>query len=302
MSGFPGELSARWWAQDEKDAVTCGLCFRGCRLSEGAAGAIGPFPAGACGVRFNVKGKLVSPWLGRFVSCAVDPIEKKPLSHWRAGSFIYSLGSVGCTMDCPFCQNHTIARPGRHVFRSFGSVPFLPPEALVREVRELGLESVAFTYNEPTLQAEYVLEAAPLLREAGIALVLVTNGALSPAAARDLLPWVDAANIDLKAFTPEGYRRLGGDLEAVKGTITAWVQGGVHVELTNLVVPKLTDDRESFAAMVDWIAALSPDIPLHISRYFPRRDHREPPTDIGLLHDFAAIARGHLSRVRLGNV
>ena len=172
----------------------------------------------------------------------------------------------------------------------------------MREVRKLGLNSVALTYNEPTLQAEYVLEAAPLLREAGIALVLVTNGALSPAAARDLLPWVDAANIDLKAFTPEGYRHLGGDWEAVKATITAWVQGGVHVELTNLVVPKLNDDCEAFTAMVEWIAALSPDIPLHISRYFPRRNYSEPPTDIGLLHDLAAIARGRLAHVHLGNV
>ena len=289
-----GDISARWWAQDEKGTVTCGLCFRGCRLSEGAAGA--------CGVRFNSAGTLVSPWLGRFVSCAVDPIEKKPLAHWRPGSFIYSLGSVGCTMDCPFCQNYTIARPDRHVFQSFGSVPFLSPEALVSEVRELGLNSVALTYNEPTLQAEYVLEAAPLLREAGIALVLVTNGAMSEEAARDLLPWVDAANIDLKAFTPPGYRCLGGNLEAVKATIATWVQGGVHVELTNLVVPGLNDDRDAFAAMVDWIAALSPDIPLHLSRYFPRRNYREPPTDIGLLHDLAAIARGRLSRVHLGNV
>ena len=287
-------LSARWWAQDEKDAVTCGLCFRGCRLSEGASGA--------CGVRFNMKGRLVSPWLGRFVSCAVDPIEKKPLAHWRPGTFIYSLGSVGCTMDCPFCQNHTIARPDRRVFQSFNSVPFLPPEKLVREVRELGLASAALTYNEPTLQAEYVLEAAPLLREAGIALVLVTHGALSQKAAHDLLPWVDAANIDLKAFTPEGYRRLGGDLEAVKTTITAWGQGGVHVELTNLVVPGLNDDRDVFAAMVDWIAALSPDIPLHISRCFPRRNYSEPPTDIGLLRDLAAAARGRLIHVHLGNV
>ncbi len=302
MSGVRRGTAARWWSQDEKGVVTCGLCFRGCRLSERAAGA--------CGVRFSLEGKLVSPWLGRFVSRAVDPIEKKPLAHWRPGSFIYSLGSVGCTMDCPFCQNHTIARPDPRVFQSFSSVPFLPPEELVSEVTELGLTSVAFTYNEPTLQAEYLLEAAPILREAGIALVLVTNGALSEESARDLLPWVDAANIDLKAFTPEGYRRLGGDLEAVKATITAWVRGGVHVELTNLVVPGLNDGLggqgapgdDAFAEMVDWIAALSPDIPLHISRYFPRRNYFEPPTDIGRLHDLAAVARARLSRVHLGNV
>ncbi|MCR5347436.1 MAG: radical SAM protein [Fretibacterium sp.] len=289
-----GNLSARWWGKSGENDVTCGLCFRRCRLSEGAAGV--------CGVRFNAGGTLVSPWLGRFAASAVDPVEKKPLAHWRPGSFIFSLGSVGCTMDCPFCQNHTIARPAPGSFPSFKSVPFLPPQTLVREVRGLGLDSVAFTYNEPTLQAEYVLEAAPLLREAGIALVLVTNGALSKEASDALMPWVDAANIDLKAFTPEGYRRLGGDLEAVKAVITSWVRGGVHVELTNLVVPGLNDNRGVFAAMADWIAALSPDIPLHISRCFPRRNYFGPPTDIGLLHDLAAAARTRLSHVHLGNV
>ena len=288
-------MEARWWRREDGEtngAVSCGLCFRGCRLAEGAAGA--------CGVRFNRGGVLVSPWLGRFPARAVDPIEKKPLAHWRPGSRIYSLGGVGCTMDCPFCQNHHIARPG--VCRAPEAVPALSPEDLVREVRALGLEAVALTYNEPTLQAEYVLAAAPLLREAGVATVLVTNGAMSREVAVELAPWVDAANVDLKAFTPEAYRRLGGDLETVKDNIAAWVRGGPHVELTCLVVPGISDDAGAFAAMVEWIAALSPGIPLHITRYFPARHYDAPPTDRRLLEALAAAARERLTRVHLGNV
>ena len=290
-------MNARWWEKHEDGRVICGLCFRGCRIAEGAAGA--------CGVRFNADGELISPWLGRFCAEAVDPIEKKPLAHWRPGSFIYSLGSVGCTMDCPFCQNWEIARSGPRVCGNYAAVPELPPNVLIERIRELGLDSVALTYNEPTLQAEYVLEAAPLLREAGIALVLVTNGAMSKEVSDALIPCVGsdgAANIDIKAFTAEGYKKLGGDLETVKDNIAAWVRGDVHVELTHLVVPGINDDTESFAAMVEWVAAISADIPLHISRYFPRRNYSAPPTDTGLLYSLAAIARGKLKNVHLGNV
>lgn len=286
--------AARWWKRDEDGRVACGLCFRGCRIADGAAGA--------CGVRFNHGGTLLSPWLGRFCARAVDPIEKKPLAHWRPGSLIYSLGSLGCTMDCPFCQNWRIARPAKSVYGAYASVPFLPPEALAREVRGLGLDALALTYNEPTLQAEYLLEAAPLLREAGIATVLVTNGAMSEEAARDLLPWISAANVDLKAFTPEGYRRLGGDLEAVKRTVALWVRGGVHVELTHLAVPGLNDDMAAFAAMVGWIASLSRSIPLHITRCFPARRHDAPPTSRALLRRMEDAALAELAHVHLGNV
>ena len=291
-------MEARWWTRKEDGSVLCNLCFRGCRIAEGGTGA--------CGVRLNREGQLLSPWLGRFCARAVDPVEKKPLAHWRPGSFIYSLGSVGCTMDCPFCQNWQIARPEqRHVRESWPLAPEIKPDALVRETLELGLDSVALTYNEPTLQAEYVLAAAPRLREAGIALVLVTNGAMSREVSDALIPCVGpegAANIDLKAFTEEGYRKLGGDLETVKDNIAAWIRSGVHVELTHLVVPGVNDESEEFAAMVEWIAALSPEIPLHISRYFPRRRYTAPPTDIDLLRSFAGIARNRLRRVHLGNV
>ena len=290
-------MNALWWKPREGGGVSCGLCFRGCAMAEGEAGF--------CGVRFNSRGKLMSPWLGRFCARAIDPVEKKPLACWRPGSFIYSLGSVGCTMDCPFCQNWHISRPGIEACGCFAAVPELSPAGLVREVRELGLDSVAITYNEPTLQAEYVLEVAPLLREAGIALVLVTNGVMSRSAADALIPCLGpegAANIDIKAFTADGYRKLGGDLRTVMDNITAFVRSEVHVELTHLVVPGLNGGAEEFAAMVEWIASLSKDIPLHISRYFPKRNYIVKATDISLMHYLAGIARGRLRRVHLGNI
>ena len=254
-------ITPRWWTREEGDAVRCTLCFRGCTLRSGAAGF--------CGVRLNARGTLVSPWLGRFCARAVDPIEKKPLAHWRPGTLIYSLGSVGCTMACPFCQNHEIAHPERPEALSRAAAA-LRPEELALEVRNLGLSSVAFTYNEPTLQAEYILEASPLLRENGIAVVLVTNGVMSEPVASELLTCTDAANVDLKAFDTERYRRLGGSLNSVKANIASWMRGGVHVELTHLVVPGLVDTGEGFDAMTDWIAAQSPSVPLHLSRSFPR--------------------------------
>ncbi|MDR2161429.1 MAG: radical SAM protein, partial [Desulfovibrio sp.] len=178
-------METRWWTGRYDDTgnlagAECGLCFHGCRLSRGQSGL--------CGVRHCAPQGLQSPCLGRFSSQAVDPIEKKPIFHWRPGSWIFSLGSLGCTMRCPFCQNHHIAQPRR-------TVPLTPltPARLAATVREKGLASVAYTYNEPALQAEYILEAAPLLREAGIATVLVTNGMFSTKAARDLAPWIDAA-------------------------------------------------------------------------------------------------------------
>ena len=286
-------MDARWWKEDGS-AVVCELCFRGCRLTEGMEGA--------CGVRALRDGTLRAPWLGRFCARAVDPIEKKPLHHWRPGSFIYSLGSMGCNMDCPFCQNAHIARPGGGACDAAGAVPFLPPQELAADIRRLELRAMALTYNEPTLQAEYLLEAAPTLREAGVAVALVTNGTMSEAVARELMPCVDAANVDLKGFTQVAYQRLGGSLEAVKRTITLWVQGSVHVELAHLAVPGINDDLEAFAAMADWIAGLSHDIPLHITRYFPARHYAAPPTNIDLLRQMADIAKARLRHVYLGNV
>ena len=282
-------MEARWYSF-KNSAAGCNLCFRGCVILKGGVGY--------CGVRRWEGEFFTSPYLGRFSSCAVDPIEKKPLYHWRAGSLIFSLGSLGCNMRCPFCQNHTIAQPSNM------NIPLgeIIPTELVRQILSRGLSAVAYTYNEPALQAEYILEAAPLLKNAGIASVLVTNGMFSLEALNDLIPWIDAANVDVKTFEPEKYAGMGGSLDIVRENVESMVRAGVHIELTNLVVPGVSDSLEDFERMVDWIASISPDIPFHISRYFPAHRCSAPPTDIDLMRSFEALASRKLKYIHLGNV
>lgn len=288
------KIEPQWWHKETnpgglKDFYRCELCFHECRVPEGGMGY--------CGARGAGDEGFLSPYLGKFISCAVDPIEKKPLFHWRPGSKILSLGSVGCNMRCPFCQNHTIARPQGPL-----ALTGLPVNALLAKVKSLNLYSVAYTYNEPILQAEYILTAAPLLKENGIATVVVTNGMCSPDALRALSPMVEAANVDVKTFNPQTYTRLGGSLEVVKNTVENFLRSGVHVELTTLVVPQISDDINEFTALVDWAAGLSPDIPLHISRYFPAGEFTAPPTDLNLLKHLRNMASLKLKHVYLGNV
>ena len=289
-------MQARWWKKNG-DMISCNLCFRGCNIKQGCSVK--------CGVRFNQNGVLISPCLGKFCACAIDPVEKKPLFHWNSGKFIYSLGSVGCTMDCPFCQNHSIAFPERALYEKTVELSELAVGELVENIRGSGLDLLAFTYNEPTLQEEYICEAVPVLHEAGISVALVTNGAMSHDVAGDLLSCLnknDAANIDVKAFNSETYRKLGGELDTVKKNIELFIKAGIHVELTNLVVTGLNDNIEEFAEMVDWIASISDRIPLHITRYFPARNYNKPPTDIEFLYSLASIAKAKLKYVHIGNV
>ena len=138
-------MQARWWKKNG-DMISCNLCFRGCNIKQGCSGK--------CGVRFNENGTLISPCLGKFCACAIDPVEKKPLFHWNSGKFIYSLGSVGCTMDCPFCQNHSIAFPARALYEQTVGMPEFAIDELISNVKGSGLNLVAFTYNEPTLQRD----------------------------------------------------------------------------------------------------------------------------------------------------
>ena len=285
-------LKALWW-KEEGEKARCGLCFHRCLLAAGGTGY--------CGVR-RWNGEIFSsPYLGNFSSCAVDPIEKKPLYHWRPGSCILSLGGIGCCMRCPFCQNHSIAQPQSGQSLSLSLAPLSPADLLLR-LRQQRLSAVAYTYNEPVLQAEYILEAAPLLKEAGIATVLVTNGMFSAEALEDAIPWLDAVNVDLKTFDAAKYAQLGGSLETVKYSIVRMIRSGIHVELTNLVVPDISDSHEDFARMVEWIASISPEIPLHVSRYFPAYRYSAPPTDVGLVRNFAAFAGTKLRHVHTGNI
>lgn len=271
----------------------CDLCPRKCSLSEGQTGF--------CRARVNRGGIIVCENYGRVTSLALDPIEKKPLRRFYPGTKILSVGSYGCNMDCSFCQNYTIARADS------ASVKWetISPEELVElaeAYRQQGNIGVAFTYNEPLIGYEYVLDCAKLLQQAGLKTVLVTNGMIESERWKKLLPYIDAANIDLKVFTEEGYRALGGNLETVKSTISL-AQGRMHIELTTLIVPGFNDNDEQIREECRWIASLSKGIPLHLSRFFPRyRMSTANPTPVETMMRLEKIAREHLSYVYLGNI
>jgi pyruvate formate lyase activating enzyme len=290
-------VTAPRWFSERGDVALCGLCFRRCAIKRGEAGH--------CGTRIFSERGFESPLLGKFVSAASDPIEKKPLRRWRPGTFILSLGGLGCNMTCPFCQNHDIAHPPGlppNGLPSDAAARAITPSELAGTARAASLGAVAFTYNEPSLQAEYILEASAHLKKSGIATVMVTNGMFSGEVRDELARAVDAMNIDVKTFDEKIYARLGGSLSAVMENVEALVRAGTHIEISSLIVPGVSDSRDSFSRMVSWLAGVSRDIPLHVARYFPAWTYRERATDVALIKEFCEAARGSLKYVYAGNI
>ena len=273
--------------------VKCVICPHGCELAEGAIGL--------CGGRQNIGGHITPLNYGRVTSLALDPIEKKPLARFFPGNYILSVGGFGCNLHCPFCQNHEISQ----VTDKQISVKPISAEELVRLAQELAAQKpgnlgVAFTYNEPFINYEFVSDTAKLLRQAGLKTVLVTNGTVNEQPLRELLPYVDALNIDVKGFTPEFYRWVQGDLTVVKRTVELAVEVA-HVEITTLVIPGRNDSETEIIAIARWLASLSPEIPLHLSRYFPRYQLDTPATDVKHIYTLADMARKYLRYVYTGN-
>ena len=273
--------------------AACETCFHRCRLKDGAVGL--------CRARKNEGGKVICSNYGKVTSMALDPIEKKPLARFFPGSMILSVGSFGCDLDCPFCQNDSISCVGEDGARW----EYVSPEKLCDTAVSLvyrGNIGVAYTYNEPMVGWEYVRDTARLVRKKGLKNVVVTNGSVSLDALGEVLPFIDAFNIDLKGFTPEWYKKLGGDLDTVLAFIKAAAKTS-HVELTTLVVPGENDSEADMRRLAEWVASVDPGIPLHITRFFPRRKMKDlPPTDPGSMAKLQAVAREHLSDVLLGNV
>ena len=272
-------------------SLKCDICFHHCELDEGRTGL--------CRARANRGGQIVPLNYGRLTSLALDPIEKKPLRRFHPGRLVLSLGSFGCNLRCPFCQNAEISMAGAEFpARDYS------PEALVQlalALRPRGNLGLAYTYNEPLVGYEFVRDCAAMVREAGMFNVLVTNGTIEEAPWRALLPLIDAVNIDLKGFTEAWYRRLGGDLETVKRSI-ALAAEACHLEVTTLVVPGCNDGEDELRALSGWLASLSPDIPLHISRFFPRHRMNDlRPTPVDTVYRLAAVARERLRYVYTGN-
>ena len=275
----------------EKYAV-CPVCPHHCRLKEGAVGL--------CRARRCENRQVVPVNYGMVTALALDPIEKKPLHFFHPGSRILSVGSFGCNLHCPFCQNHDIAEG---TAKSTGAVRMSPEEILEAAVnlRSRGNIGVAFTYNEALVGYEFVRDTARLVHEAGMYNVLVTNGMAEMPILLELLPYIDAMNIDLKAFRPELYKWLGGDLQTVLRFISRAAEDS-HVELTTLIIPGKNDDPRDMEQEALWIAEIDPEIPLHITRYFPRHRMTEPPTDIRKMRELMSVAKKHLKNVCLGNV
>lgn len=270
----------------------CELCFHHCALDDGQTGL--------CRARACQDGKIISLNYGKLTSLALDPIEKKPLRRFHPGSLILSVGSFGCNLRCPFCQNHEISMAGD------SGIPTVEvsPEQLAAQAAELvphGNIGVAYTYNEPLIGYEYVRDCAALVHEQGMVNVLVTNGTVEEEPWRALLPLVDAANIDLKGFTPSWYRRLGGDLETVKRSIVLAAER-CHVEVTTLLILGENDSEEEIRELARWLASISPEIPLHLSRFFPQYQMVDRlPTPVEQVYRLAEAARGYLSYVYTGN-
>lgn len=273
-------------------SVTCELCFHHCQLAEGQTGF--------CRARICRDGAVVPLSYGKLTSLALDPIEKKPLRRFRPRSLILSVGSFGCNLRCPFCQNHEISMAGDGTIQTVD----MSPEQLADKAAELiprGNIGVAYTYNEPLVGYEYVRDCAAAVHGRGMVNVLVSNGTIEEQPWRELLPYLDAANIDLKGFTPEWYRRLGGDLDTVKRSI-ALAAEQCHVEVTTLLVPGENDSVDEIRALAQWLASVSPDIPLHLSRFFPRYQMQDrPPTPVERVYQLAEEARNWLTYVYTGN-
>jgi len=278
----------------------CTTCIHHCCLEPGQRGL--------CGARENKDGSIICSNYGMVTALALDPVEKKPLKMFHPGSYILSAGSYGCNLKCPFCQNYEISMLKEPGLLATHNTIYISPEELAgkaAEYKNAGNIGIAFTYNEPLVGWEYVRDTARLVKKAGMKNVLVTNGTASQEVLAELLPYIDAMNIDLKGFQEEYYQKLGGNLQPVKEFITCAAHE-CHVELTTLIVPGENDSAAQIEEEAEWIASLQDKtgrtIPLHITRFFPRYHMEDKEaTDIKLVYHLADVARAYLENVFTGN-
>ncbi len=282
---------ASFFSKIEDSKVHCFLCPHNCIIK--------PDGLGACRARKNIGGALYSMNYGEVTSINLDPIEKKPLYRFYPGSMILSAGTFGCNLKCSFCQNWTIAHEDARTAR-------ISPKELADKAYELvnrGNIGIAYTYNEPSIWYEFVYDTCKLIRDRGLKNVLVTNGFIGKEPLNELLPVVDAMNIDVKAFTASFYMEIcKATLDDVMQTVEI-AAPKCHIELTTLVIPGLNDSIDEINKLAKWVASISPDIPLHLSRYFPNYKMTHiPPTPEHTLLKAREKALEHLNYVYLGNI
>lgn len=289
------EIVAKWWEPLENDKVLCTLCPRFCKIGDGQNGF--------CFVRRNKGGKLYLAAYGTSTGFAIDPIEKKPLNHFLPGSPVLSFGTAGCNLGCRFCQNWDISKAKLDKTRSLTATP----EEVVRKALEHDCPSIAYTYNDPTIWGEWVMDIAKIAREVGIKNVMVTAGYITPQAREEIYPLIDAANVDLKAFTDTFYHKLTfSHLADVLDTI-AWLVNDTEVwtEITNLIIPGHNDNTDEIGRMVDWILEnVGDEIPLHFTAFHPDFKMMDtPPTPHETLRKARTLAMEKgVKYVYVGNV
>ena len=274
--------------------AVCGTCPHHCRLAEGQLGF--------CRARQAKDGCVVPTNYGKITSLALDPIEKKPLSYFHPGSKILSIGSYGCNLRCPFCQNDSISQSGESNVCFNTATPSQLADAALQMKDKHGNIGIAYTYNEPLVGWEFVRDCAKAVHERGMLNVLVSNGCVDKSVADELAPLIDAANIDLKGPSQKFYDWTGGDFEAVCRTIKILHDAGCHVEVTTLIVPGHNDKTEDIAAIASFIASVSPDMPFHVTRFFPRFQMADAsPTPVATIRHLADVAGRQLKHVIIGN-
>jgi len=286
---------ARWWHRTADDRIQCDLCPRDCRLREGQHGL--------CFVRAREGDRMTLTTYGRSSGFCVDPIEKKPLNHFYPGSSVLSFGTAGCNLSCKFCQNWDISK-SREMDRL---ADVATPERIAHAAKEAGCKSVAFTYNDPTIFAEYAMDTADACHELGLQAVAVTAGYIHAAPRAEMYAKMDAANVDLKAFTEEFYRKqTASSLAPVKETLVYLVkETKVWTEITTLLIPGLNDSDRELTELSEWVAgALGPDVPLHFSAFHPDYKMTDiPPTPPETLRRARGVAhKAGLRYVYTGNV
>ena len=287
-------MECRYYKHLDDGRVECTLCPHHCRIAEGKTGV--------CRSRRNQNGMLVSEVYGKPCSLAIDPIEKKPLYHFHPGTTCLSLACTGCNFRCLNCQNHDISQVAPSDVNHYE----LSPEDVVALCLKHHCPGIAYTYTEPLTYLEYIIDCARLAHEAGLWNILVTAGYVCQEPLADLLPYLDAANVDLKSFSDDIYNKVsGGHLQPVLDTILAMKRAGVWVEITNLVIPTVNDDLDMIRRMCRWLADNGlAEAPLHFSRFFPRYKMQDvPPTPIATLKAAKQIAEEEgIKYVYLGNV
>ena len=287
-------MECRYYKRLDDGRVECTLCPHHCHIAEGKTGI--------CRSRRNQGGVLVSEVYGKPCSLAIDPIEKKPLYHFHPGTTCLSLACTGCNFRCLNCQNHDISQAAPADVNHYE----LSPEDIVALCLKHQCPGIAYTYTEPLTYLEYIIDCARLAHEAGLWNILVTAGYVCQEPLADLLPYLDAANIDLKSFSDNIYNKVsGGHLQPVLDTILAMKQAGVWVEITNLVIPDVNDDMDMIRQMCRWFADNGlTEAPLHFSRFFPRYKMQDtPPTPITTLKAAKRIAEeAGIKYVYSGNV